>query len=174
MAVCVNQGVSEFEYVSIHMYNKYFISYRTISRHTLCLITIMIKNKILEKWWSVNCVQHSFLHHQFKGLDLFLCQWLCWFSMSHEKNWLYFFVIFTYDRISYRYTCLILFNSRWYILNHCNSFIYVLISFYFQGRGRNQGPYSREFTVRCTAPSNWMRMKWGRANTVYHWWHHFQ
>nr|XP_011451661.2 uncharacterized protein LOC105345256 isoform X3 [Crassostrea gigas] len=41
-------------------------------------------------------------------------------------------------------------------------------SFDVKGRGRNQGPYSREFTVRCTAPSNWMRMKWGRANTVYH------
>lgn len=63
MAVCVNQGVCEFVYVSIHVYDMYFISYGTIYRHTLCLIIIMITNKILEKWWSVNCVQHSFLHH---------------------------------------------------------------------------------------------------------------
>ncbi|KAL8617996.1 hypothetical protein ACOMHN_040220 [Nucella lapillus] len=31
-----------------------------------------------------------------------------------------------------------------------------------RGQGSKQGPYSREFTVRCMAPNNWMRMKWGR------------
>ncbi|XP_076451835.1 uncharacterized protein LOC143287603 [Babylonia areolata] len=34
------------------------------------------------------------------------------------------------------------------------------------GQGRNQGPYSREFTVRCMAPNNWMRMKWGRQRSL--------
>ncbi|PAA93871.1 hypothetical protein BOX15_Mlig021075g1 [Macrostomum lignano] len=30
-----------------------------------------------------------------------------------------------------------------------------------KGQQRNQGPFSREFTVHVTAPSNWLRMKWG-------------
>ncbi|XP_012935547.1 uncharacterized protein LOC101859086 [Aplysia californica] len=36
------------------------------------------------------------------------------------------------------------------------------------GRSRAQGPFSREFTVRCMAPPNWMRMKWGRSRTMVH------
>ncbi|XP_033728482.1 uncharacterized protein LOC117317707 isoform X1 [Pecten maximus] len=35
-----------------------------------------------------------------------------------------------------------------------------------KGRSRYQGPFSREFTVTCIAPSNWMRMKWGRSRTT--------
>ncbi|KAK3082928.1 hypothetical protein FSP39_009274 [Pinctada imbricata] len=37
-----------------------------------------------------------------------------------------------------------------------------------KGRSRNQGPFSREFTVTCVAPTNWMRMKWGRSRTTVH------
>jgi len=36
------------------------------------------------------------------------------------------------------------------------------------GRSRAQGPFSREFTVRCQPPPNWMRMKWGRSRTMGH------
>ncbi|KAJ8320752.1 hypothetical protein KUTeg_002339 [Tegillarca granosa] len=39
-------------------------------------------------------------------------------------------------------------------------------SFDNKGRSRNQGPYSREFTVTCIAPTNWLRMKWGRSKTM--------
>ncbi|XP_021366116.1 uncharacterized protein LOC110458645 isoform X2 [Mizuhopecten yessoensis] len=35
-----------------------------------------------------------------------------------------------------------------------------------KGRSRYQGPFSREFTVTCIAPTNWMRMKWGRSRTT--------
>ncbi|XP_069107535.1 uncharacterized protein [Argopecten irradians] len=35
-----------------------------------------------------------------------------------------------------------------------------------KGRSRFQGPFSREFTVTCIAPSNWRRMKWGRSRTT--------
>ncbi|KAK3598145.1 hypothetical protein CHS0354_025832 [Potamilus streckersoni] len=35
-----------------------------------------------------------------------------------------------------------------------------------QGRSHVQGPYSREFNVRCIAPISWMRMKWGRSRTL--------
>lgn len=35
-----------------------------------------------------------------------------------------------------------------------------------KGRTRNQGPFSREFTVTCIAPTNWMKMKWGRSRTI--------
>lgn len=35
-----------------------------------------------------------------------------------------------------------------------------------QGRSRNQGPFSREFTRKCMAPSNWVKMKYGRYNAV--------
>ena len=38
--------------------------------------------------------------------------------------------------------------------------------FLFQGGAKSQGPYSREFTVRCSAPNNWLRMKLGRAKTT--------
>ncbi|PAA93141.1 hypothetical protein BOX15_Mlig010404g1 [Macrostomum lignano] len=31
-----------------------------------------------------------------------------------------------------------------------------------KGQQRNQGPFSREFTVHAMAPPNWLRMKWGR------------
>lgn len=41
-------------------------------------------------------------------------------------------------------------------------------SFDNKGRTRNQGPFSREFTVTCIAPTNWMKMKWGRARTSVH------
>ncbi|XP_052080970.1 uncharacterized protein LOC127718914 isoform X1 [Mytilus californianus] len=37
-----------------------------------------------------------------------------------------------------------------------------------KGRTRNQGPFSREFTVTCIAPTNWMKMKWGRSRTIIH------
>ena len=39
-------------------------------------------------------------------------------------------------------------------------------SFSFQGRSHIQGPYSREFNVTCMAPTNWLRMKWGRSKTA--------
>ncbi|XP_050417955.1 uncharacterized protein LOC126831480 isoform X1 [Patella vulgata] len=34
-----------------------------------------------------------------------------------------------------------------------------------KGRGRVQGPYSREFTVTCFAPNNWLKMKLGGGRT---------
>ncbi|XP_071104246.1 uncharacterized protein [Haliotis cracherodii] len=37
-----------------------------------------------------------------------------------------------------------------------------------RGRGRAQGPFSREFTVTCFAPQNWLRLKLGRSKTMYH------
>lgn len=38
----------------------------------------------------------------------------------------------------------------------------------YKGQSRNQGPYSREFTVHCMAPNSWLRMKWGRQRTSVH------
>ncbi|KAL5005941.1 hypothetical protein ScPMuIL_017099 [Solemya velum] len=38
-------------------------------------------------------------------------------------------------------------------------------SFDRKGRSHAQGPFSREFTRTCIAPSNWMKMKWGRSRT---------
>ncbi|XP_025096302.1 uncharacterized protein LOC112565184 [Pomacea canaliculata] len=38
--------------------------------------------------------------------------------------------------------------------------------FDLQGGSSKQGPFSRQFTVRCTAPPVWLRMKWGRAHTT--------
>ncbi|XP_071941190.1 uncharacterized protein [Antedon mediterranea] len=35
-------------------------------------------------------------------------------------------------------------------------------SFDMQALRGSTGPYSREFTIHCTPPSNWMKMKWGR------------
>ncbi|KAK3796076.1 hypothetical protein RRG08_017566 [Elysia crispata] len=36
------------------------------------------------------------------------------------------------------------------------------------GQVRAQGPFSRCFQVRCTAPPNWLRMKLGRSRTMVH------
>ncbi|ESO87987.1 hypothetical protein LOTGIDRAFT_234771 [Lottia gigantea] len=35
-----------------------------------------------------------------------------------------------------------------------------------KGRGRVQGPYSREFTVTCGAPNNWLKMRLGGTRVV--------
>ncbi|GFS18748.1 hypothetical protein ElyMa_001530000 [Elysia marginata] len=36
------------------------------------------------------------------------------------------------------------------------------------GQVRAQGPFSRCFQIRCTAPPNWLRMKLGRSRTMVH------
>ncbi|PVD38145.1 hypothetical protein C0Q70_00756 [Pomacea canaliculata] len=46
-------------------------------------------------------------------------------------------------------------------------FDYGCVAWYvWQGGSSKQGPFSRQFTVRCTAPPVWLRMKWGRAHTT--------
>lgn len=35
-----------------------------------------------------------------------------------------------------------------------------------KGRSHVQGPYSREFNVTCMAPTNWLKMKWGRSKAA--------
>ncbi|XP_041374082.1 uncharacterized protein LOC121387123 [Gigantopelta aegis] len=37
-----------------------------------------------------------------------------------------------------------------------------------KGRSRAQGPFSREFTVTCFAPHNWLRLKLGRSRSMMH------
>lgn len=35
-----------------------------------------------------------------------------------------------------------------------------------KGQGKAQGPYSREFTVTCSTPNSWLRMKLGRSKST--------
>ncbi|XP_064598620.1 uncharacterized protein LOC135464964 [Liolophura sinensis] len=50
-------------------------------------------------------------------------------------------------------------SLRWTLGPHTHS------SFDKKGRSRVQGPYSREFTVTCMPPTNWLKMKLGRLPT---------
>ncbi|XP_067927925.1 uncharacterized protein [Watersipora subatra] len=40
------------------------------------------------------------------------------------------------------------------------------VNFDQTGRSRHQGPFSREFTRKCMAPSNWVKMKYGRTHSI--------
>jgi len=51
-------------------------------------------------------------------------------------------------------------SIHWALGNEKNSL------FDHNGRSRAQGPFSREFTIRCGPPPNWMSMKFGRSKTM--------
>ncbi|KAL8588537.1 hypothetical protein ACOMHN_058436 [Nucella lapillus] len=53
-------------------------------------------------------------------------------------------------------------SIHWALGNHTHPL------FDYKGRGRKQGPYSREFTVHCMPPASWMKMKWGRQRVTAH------
>ncbi|XP_064646335.1 uncharacterized protein LOC135499493 isoform X2 [Lineus longissimus] len=51
-------------------------------------------------------------------------------------------------------------SVNWTLSPHRNA------SFDRKGKSHVQGPFSREFTVTCSAPTNWLRMKLGRSKTT--------